>query len=303
LGPGARSSARLGDTQAAALRGRFEQLLRGSGEGLPGVSQTVLPHDTPAPAMQRTPPPSSPAALHAIDVRSASATVQDKAPQDGCLGAPMPVADAADRSPPPHRAGPTAASEAAPPALTSSLAPGSPTAMSLVSTPAAATPLPGATAPEHATRNRADLAPENLDRAAVLSPRQAEPAGPKDVQAQQQQPAAQPQAARGERNGLPELLRDLVQAVVHMSRGREGQWRLTMALKPQVLDGTVVALDAQPGRLHVRFDCTATPASTRLNAVRDDLRLQLTEALSAVRAVDVSVEVREPVPTRAPDDG
>jgi Type III secretion protein (HpaP) len=285
LGPGARSSARLGDTQAAALRGRFEQLLRGSGEGLPGVSQTVLPHDTPAPAMPRAPTPSSPAALHAIDVPSAPATAQDKAPQDGRLGVPMPVADAADRSPPlhspPHRAGPTAASEAAPPALTSSLAPGSPTAMSLASTPDAATPWPGATAPEHATRNGADRAPENLDPAAVLSPRQAEPAAPKDVQAPLQQPAAQPQAARGE---------------------REGQWRLTMALKPQVLDGTVVALDAQPGRLRVRFDCTATPASKRLNAVRDDLRLQLSEALSAVRAVDVSVEVREPVPIGAPDD-
>jgi Type III secretion protein (HpaP) len=327
LGPGARPSAGLGDAQAAALRGRFEQLLHGGGAGMPAVSQTLLSHDAPLPATQWTPAASAHTVLHTMDGPSTPAAVQDKAPQDGRPNKPVPIGDATGYSLTPQdatnlnnpvRAHASTGSEQgrlldnvsklyASPSIAhgewsqahASRLDNPPTPPSLAPTLAAAAPSPDATAaaPERATRTGTGRASHNLDAAAVLPPPQAAPAARTDVQTQLQQPAAR--AKRGDRDGLPELVRDLVQAVVHMSRGREGQWRLTMALKPQVLDGTWVALDAQPGRLQVRFDCAATQSSMRLNAVRDDLRSRLTEALSSARSVDVSVEVHQLMPSGA----
>ena len=96
---------------------------------------------------------------------------------------------------------------------------------------------------------------------------------------------------------MPQLIHDLVQAVVQISKGREGQWRLSMALKPQVLEGTHVVLDAQPGRLQVRFDCAGSDAGARLAEARAALQQRLVQALSnGGRAVDVEVDVQVDVP-------
>lgn len=97
-----------------------------------------------------------------------------------------------------------------------------------------------------------------------------------------------PPSARPE---LPQLLRDLVQSVLDFSRGREGRWRLTAQLKPQVLGGAWLVMTAQPGSLHVRFDCAAAPARARLEAVRSDLRDRLAEALSVAQPIVVQVDV------------
>jgi hypothetical protein len=123
----------------------------------------------------------------------------------------------------------------------------------------------------------------------------ANPADPGEVGAQprfdsQPQPAPQSVAMRS-RHGLPALVRDLVQTIVHLSRGRAGHWRLTMALQPQVLEATWVTLEACPGRLHVRFESACAEARAKLEASRQDLWQHLTDTLSAASPVDVCVEV------------
>jgi Type III secretion protein (HpaP) len=138
--------------------------------------------------------------------------------------------------------------------------------------------------------------PQRSDDAAA-SPWLAAPNGRGQPQQQQQLSQQQasphrPSAAGGAQRELPALVRDLVQAVVQLARGREGQWRLTMALKPQVLGGTWLTLDARPGRLRVRFDCAGADARARLEGVREALRLRLAETLSAIRPIEVSIEVR-----------
>jgi hypothetical protein len=332
--PGARSAAGFAEAHAATLRGRFEQLLHGTGQGLPGVAQTPLSSGAPPPsagcsagldALVTPPPPttewtlaaSADTTLRTIDVALAPAAARDKTLQNERLCAPAPVAAAAERSQPPQsaarQAGPATAGDApaddatpaattpprvvqppAPAALASLLAQQLPAPQAIAPLWAAATPSPDAALLERATPAAVSRTADNIEPVAVLPLPQAAPTVWTDVQAQPQQPAARPQAARGQPDDLPALVRDLVQAVVHLSRGREGQWRLTMALKPRVLDGTLVALEAQPGRLRVRFDCTGADAGARLAAVRDDLRLRLVEALSAARPVDVSVDVQMP---------
>jgi hypothetical protein len=136
--------------------------------------------------------------------------------------------------------------------------------------------------------------PERSDDAAA-SPWLTAPNGrgqPQPQPSQQQASPHRPNAAGGAQRELPALVRDLVQAVVQLARGREGQWRLTMALKPQVLGGTWLTLDARPGRLRVRFDCAGADARARLEGVRDALRLRLADTLSAIRPVEVSIDVR-----------
>jgi hypothetical protein len=118
-----------------------------------------------------------------------------------------------------------------------------------------------------------------------------------DVHGQTNQPPTAPSLARRSNDDLPNLIHDLVQAILHLSRSRDGHWRLTMALKPQVLDGTLVALDAQPGRMHVQFDCSTATAKSRIAAVKDDLQQHLSHALSAAQPVNVRVDIRfEPQP-------
>lgn len=225
---GPRSAAGLGDARTAALRGRFEQLLNGGGQGVPGVSQALSSDGAPPPSAGRS------AGLDALIAQ--------------------------------------------PPAMLWAAA---------ASTRSASD---DATLLDRATQTGASRAPDNMEPAAVLPPQPAAAASRAELQAQAPSPQSQP--ASDERRGLAELVRDLVQAVVHLSRGREGQWRLTMALKPQVLGGTLVALEAEPGRLQVRFDCAGADACTRLAAVRDDLRTRLEETLSAARPVDVRVDVQ-----------
>jgi Type III secretion protein (HpaP) len=304
---GARSPAGLGDARAAALRGRFEQLLQGSGEGLPSVSQTLWSHGAP-------PPPPSVDRGAALDAPIA----QTQAMPGALPAAAMPPGDAPDRAPSPSGTARSAeratGSDAAAPAATaplrvveppapaasaSSLGPCSPAPPLLAQTPAAAAAWPDTTALTHAAQSSASRVSDKAEPAAVLPPLPAATTSRAEMQAQPQPPATQPKPARGARDGLPELVRDLVQAVVHMSRGREGHWRLTMALKPQVLEGTLVALQAEPGRLQVRFDCAGADAGARLVAVRDDLRLRLTETLSAARPVDVRVDVHLQTQERA----
>jgi Type III secretion protein (HpaP) len=325
---GPHSAAGLGDARAAALRERFEQLLHGSGQGVSGVSPALSSHGTPPPssghsagldalieqpqAMQWAAAASTQAASNQVEATPAPATVQDKVQPGPRHLAPMPVGDAPDRPQSPRGTARQAelarSSDAAPAAtaplraveppaqaaLASPLVPSSPVPQLLSPPPIAATPSPDATVLERATQTGASRAPDNAEPAAVLPPLPAATTSRAEMQAQPQPqpPAPQSQPASGERHGLPELVRDLVQAVVHLSRGREGQWRLTMALKPQVLNGTLVALEAEPGRLQVRFDCAGAEACTRLAAVRDDLRLRLAEALSAARAVEVRVDVQ-----------
>lgn len=148
-----------------------------------------------------------------------------------------------------------------------------------------------ASRPEHATTMVDAPESSQAPTAVPLKPLFSE----RDVAAlrsEQQLPAPPPRPAAAAQKDLPELVCNLVQTVVHLSRGREGQWRLTMALKPQVLEGTVVELTAQPGSLRVRFNCAGADARARLTAVRGDLHQRLGEALSAVRPVDVRVDVR-----------
>jgi flagellar hook-length control protein FliK len=255
---GPRSAAGLGDARAAALRGRFEQLLHGGGQGVPGVSQALSSDGAPPPLASRSAgldaliaqPPAMPWAA-AASTRSASDGVEATAQNNAPLCA-RPVEPAAQ--------------------------------------PAATAPSPDATLLDRAMQTGASRAPDNTEPAAALPPLPAAATSRAEMQAQAPSPQSQP--ASDERQGLPELVRDLVQAVVHMSRGREGQWRLTMALKPHVLGGTLVALEAEPGRLQVRFDCAGADACTRLAAVRDDLRTRLEETLSAARPVDVRVDVQ-----------
>jgi Type III secretion protein (HpaP) len=108
-----------------------------------------------------------------------------------------------------------------------------------------------------------------------------------------QSPAAPSLApAKGQSKDLPELVRELVQAVVHLARGREGSWRLVMALKQEVLDGALLEVSAQPGKLQVRFECSSANAFARLSAARADLHQRLAEVLCSKRPVDVQVDVQ-----------
>jgi hypothetical protein len=107
-----------------------------------------------------------------------------------------------------------------------------------------------------------------------------------------QPPPAPRVVAMRSRHELPALVRDLVQTIVHLSRGRAGHWRLTMALQPQVFEATWITLEACPGRLHVRFDSACAEARAKLDAARDDLWQHLTDTLSAASPVDVRVEVQ-----------
>jgi Type III secretion protein (HpaP) len=268
--PGSRSASGFGEANAAALRGRFEQLMRGSGEDVPGVSQTLSSHGAPPPTSRRS------AGLDALveprpqplEVESSPRGTRDK---KAAIDSNQTVRAELSKDHPsiPH---------------------GEQLAVALPQT--CAVPLvcaPSLDTSEHAALAHTSRTPDSSEPPPLLPPLNAQPT---DLQPPPQPPTARAERARGAARELPALVRDLVQAVVHMSRGREGQWRLTMALKPQVLEGTLVALEAQPGRLQVRFDCTGNDACTRLTAVRDDLRLRLTEALSAARPVDVRVDVQ-----------
>jgi hypothetical protein len=315
---GLRSPAGLGDAQAAALRGRFEQLLRGSGDGVPGASPTWPSHELPSPSAGRSAGLEAGAAESQALTQTASVEPQTShRTQDKTTETVLPTTALKDRLPPRDvacTAQPTTAVDAnpiataqpraEPPSMQAAMVPlslsGSPMPPSLPSTPQAAGPSLNAAASERATRATTSRATDVAEPAAVLPQPPPAPTVRADVQPPWQQPAPRPQAARNERDGLRELVRDLVQAVVQLSRGREGQWCLTMALKPQVLEGALVALDAQPGRLCVRFACDGADARARLAAVRDDLRLRLVEALSAARPVEVSVEVQQPTPAVTP---
>jgi Type III secretion protein (HpaP) len=302
LNLGSRSAAALGDGQAAALRQRFEHLLHGSGQGVPAVSHTVPAHDAPLPWASRS------AGLDAPTMQAEAAPWVERIAVHNNEPAP-PSENTPDRqalsrsgtSPVEPTAGDakTKASCAAQPQMqmqthiTPPPAPGLLAHAQNAPAPMTATPPPNAASQESAAPSAAGRAAENNEPAAALPPTaQAALFGRAEMQAPPQPPTRQPLRARGERDDLPALVRELVQAVVHMSRGRDGQWRLTMALKPQVLEGTLVALAAEPGRLQVRFDCAGADAAARLVAVRDDLRLRLVEAVSAARPVDVRVDVQ-----------
>lgn len=304
---GSRSAAGFGDARAATLRNRFEQLMQGSGPSARHLAQAVPGDGAPPPPpgrgekldavlvhSQAMPQGAAPTRPQNVETAPPLATAREQTRPDTCHGIQTQAdgnADAARsrRADKPSSRGTMAEAAAAPlpPAALASVAPSI-----VVSMPTAAKPLLDTLPAERATPARTARAQDGVEPVAVLPPSQTAPASPADAQAQSQ--SLQPTARDREQRDMPELVRDLVQAVVHLSRGREGQWRLTMALKPQVLEGTVVALQAQPGQLQVRFDCLGADACARLAAVQDDLRTRLSEALSTARPVDVRVDVQAP---------
>lgn len=102
-----------------------------------------------------------------------------------------------------------------------------------------------------------------------------------------------------DQSDLLNLVGSLVEAVIAHSKGRDGQWQLSMWMKPDVLDQTFLTLAAQPGTLNVRFNTSNPEVNAQLDSVREALCRRLTEALSSTDPVSVSVEVLASIRERA----
>jgi hypothetical protein len=269
LNTGSRSAAGASGANAAALRARFEQLLQG-GAGVPAVRQTESLHDARSSTSARS---------AGLDVLMAGREV-----------AAWPDVELLHQAEDTVTAATTATKQVT--AATKPLASPALTVKPIEPGDRRATTTFDALQPERVAEAATARKPDSSDAQITPAELRAPDRSVAHLQPNQQPPTPQRTKADSGQKDLPELVRELVQAVVHLARGREGQWRLTMALKPQVLEGTLVELSAQPGSLQVRFDCAGTQACERLTAARTDLHQRLTEALSAARPVDVRVEVR-----------
>lgn len=305
LSTGSRATAGASGANATALRTRFEQLLQG-GSGLPAVTQTESSRDAPSstsarsagldvlmacPEVTMTTKEAAAAARHvespALTIEPLEAIDRSAAQRLHGVARPEPVQGVARQ----NDALPSFSFAATAVTLTPATLP-----LALTSPTAAAVPSPtnaDALQPEPVVEAASTARKPDSSDAQVTPPELRAPDRSAAHLQSNQQPSTLQHTTSGKgQKDLPELVRELVQAVVYLARGREGQWRLTMALKPQVLEGTVVELSAQPGSLQVRFDCAGPQACARLTAARTDLHQRLTEALSTVRPVDVRVDVQ-----------
>jgi hypothetical protein len=91
--------------------------------------------------------------------------------------------------------------------------------------------------------------------------------------------------------GLNELVRSLVDVIVHHARGRNGRWRLSMWLKPQVMPRTLLTFRANADALNIRFDTADSGVLVQLESLRTELRCRLRETLTDAQRVHIGVDV------------